>query len=146
MRQANLISALVLLIASVLFWFWVIPAQIGESQGEEVSPRLLPYICVLGIGVLSIFLLVNNWRAKGNEQASPISWAEARAFAVIGSLLAIGIGVFMYLGALAATLFIVWGILLAMGERRPLPLLLIPGVLLLGAYLLFYKVLGTAIA
>jgi hypothetical protein len=34
---------------------------------------------------------------------------------------------------------------LAMGERRVLPLVVTPVTLLIGAYLLFYKLLGTSI-
>ena len=55
-RMANLLSGIVLLVFGVALLFWVIPWQVEESFGGEVSPRLLPQICAIGIAVLSIVL------------------------------------------------------------------------------------------
>ena len=149
MRTANFVSGIVLLAASALFWFWLIPTQIEAHVGDEVSPRLLPQICVLGVGFLSCLLIFNNspWRGGAHAEtgSSPISRAEFRALLVISASIAAAIFLFSSFGPVVASLFLTTSVLFAMGERRPLPFILIPACLISGAYLLFYKLLGTAI-
>ena len=149
MRTANFVSGIVLLVASALFWFWLIPTQIEAHVGDEVSPRLLPQICVLGVGFLSCLLIFNNlpWRAGAHAESgsAPISRSELRALLIISAAIAAAIVLFTAFGPVPASLFLTTTVLFAMGERRPLPFILIPGCLLSGAYLLFYKLLGTAI-
>ena len=52
---------------------------------------------------------------------------------------------FLTVGVLAASVVLVVGALLILGERRPVTLVLMPLCLIGGAYLLFYRLLGTAI-
>lgn len=149
MRKANLISGVILLIVSLLLLFWIIPWQVEEAFGGEVSPRLLPQICAIGMGVLSVVLICTNFRAPANSdgpaEKPPISWFEMRAMLVIGGLLALGIFLFTTAGPIVASIVLIVGILFAMGERSILPYILIPSVLLVGSWVLFYQILGTAI-
>lgn len=147
MRTANLISGVVLLVFGLLLLFWLIPWQVEEAFGGEVSPRLLPQICAAGICVLSVILIVTNVRADADpvDAKPPITWFQARAALIIAVLLAVGIYVFTLAGPIPATLLLLVGVLFAMGERKILPYILIPVVLLTGSYVLFYQILGTAI-
>ena len=147
MRATYLAAGGVLLLFSLALLFWLIPWQIEDSLYGEVSPRLLPQICAIVIGILSIRLIITNWLASPDSPTDepPISRAEMRALLVIGGLLAICIGLFKFAGPLPASLLLIVGILYAMGERKLLPYILIPATLLIGSWLLFYKILGTAI-
>ena len=149
MKKANLVSGILLLIFSLVLFFWLIPWQVEEAFDGQVSPRLLPQICAIGIGILSLVLIVENWSAftePGAKEAPPaLSWTEVRAWLVISVLMALAIWVFTLAGPIAACVLLIAGVLFAMGERRILPYILIPAVLLTGSYFMFYKLLGTAI-
>ncbi len=147
MRTANLISGVVLLIFGLLLLFWLIPWWVEEAFGGEVSPRLLPQICAIGICVLSVILIATNLRADADPANTkpPIGWYEARAALVIAVLLAASIYLFTIAGPIPSSLLLITGVMFAMGERRILPYILIPAVLLTGSYVLFYQILGTAI-
>ncbi|MBT6275395.1 MAG: tripartite tricarboxylate transporter TctB family protein [Chromatiales bacterium] len=149
MRNANIISSSVLLVFSLALLFWLIPWQVEETFDGQVSPRLLPQICAIGIGLLSAVMLFSNLFGADSkpktDDAPPITRVEARAMFAIGGLLGLGILLFTWVGPLIACAVLIVGIMVVMGERRPLPIILIPSVLLGGAYVLFYEVLGTAI-
>lgn len=146
MRTTYLAAGSILLLFSLALMFWLIPWQIEDSLYGEVSPRLLPQICAIGIGVLSLLMIISHWRRDPeSDQPPPLSWPELRALLVIGGLLAACIYLFTLFGPLVASVLLIVGILFAMGERRPLPYLVIPATLLALCWLLFYKILGTAI-
>ena len=147
MKISNLVSGVFLFAFSIFLWFWLIPDQIEEGFGNEISPRLLPQVCAVGIGLLSLILIASELRVRGKRvrDSSPVSASECVAFLSISGLLVLGIWLFSTVGALVATLVVVVGIMLAMGVRRPIPLVLLPGTLIAGAYLLFYQALGIAI-
>ncbi|MEC7259864.1 MAG: hypothetical protein VXW58_18800, partial [Pseudomonadota bacterium] len=67
------------------------------------------------------------------------------AFAAIMGLFAVSVALFLLVNALAASLVLIVGALLILGERRPLILLLMPLCLIGGTWLFFTRVLGTAI-
>ena len=149
MKKANLVSGILLLVFSIVLLFWLIPWQVEEAYDGQVSPRLLPQICAVGIGVLSLVLIFGNWDAftePGAKDAPPaLTWPEIRAWLVISVLLAVSIFVFTLAGPIPSSVLLIAGVLFAMGERRILPYILIPAVLLTGSYFMFYKLLGTAI-
>lgn len=146
MRKANLVAGALLFALSLALLFWIIPWQVEESFDGSVSPRLLPQICAAGIGVLAVILFLTNLRTPQDENDPlPITGQDLKALLVIGGLLALGIYLFTVTGPIVACTVLVTGILFAMGERRILPFILIPAILLSGSWVLFYKVLGTAI-
>ena len=67
MRKAKFIAGIVLLAFSLILLFWLIPTQVEEVFDGQVSPKLLPHICAIGIGLLSIVLTVTNARAPEGE-------------------------------------------------------------------------------
>ncbi|MGB7302614.1 MAG: tripartite tricarboxylate transporter TctB family protein [Burkholderiaceae bacterium] len=146
MRKANLLSGVFLMLLSLALLFWIIPWQVEETFDGAVSPRLLPQICAAGIGLLSLVLIITNLRTPAiAADKSPLTWPDVRAVLTIGGLLAVGIFLFSVAGPIVASTVLIVGILLAMGERRLLPLILMPVVLMTGSWVLFYKILGTAI-
>mgnify|MGYP006443157991 CR=1 FL=1 len=149
MKKANLVSGILLLIFSLVMLFWLIPTQVEEAFDGQVSPQLLPQICAGGIGLLSLVLIFMNFSAfteAGAKDAPPaLSWLEVRAWLIITSMLAVCIFVFTLAGPIVACTLLVGGVLFAMGERRIVPYIVIPAVLLTSSYFMFYKLLGTAI-
>ena len=149
MKKANLASGILLLIFSLVLFFWLIPTQVEEAFDGQVSPQLLPQMCAIGIGLLSLVLIFTNFSAftePGAKDTPPaLSWLEVRAWLVITGMIALCILVFTLAGPIVACILLIGGVLFAMGERKILPYILIPAVLLTGSWFMFYKLLGTAI-
>lgn len=159
MAKANLLSGTLLFLFSVAFLFFIIPAQIDATESESViSPRLVPIICVLIIGGLSLFQVVKatfEIRAllPGSGQSdskriiemSPISKREWIALVCLSLIITAAILIFNLLGAMAASVWLLVVSMVVMGVWHPLPLIAIPSGVLLASYILFTHVLGTAI-
>jgi len=144
MRRANVLSGAALTVFGLLMLIFVIPAQIEQGPPGMMSPRLVPNLMMGLITVLAVLLCATNLRS-GEEGDWPISRAEVLALGKVGALFAVAYAGYALIGPLAAGIVILLGGLLMLGERRPLYLLLIPVVVLGGTYLLFYRLLGTAI-
>ena len=145
MRRANLISGVTLFLFGAVMLAAIIPAQIEEGPEGMMSPRLVPQLMMGLIMALSLLLVGTNLRAPQGDAPSPFSRAELLAFAAIMGLFALSVALFLLVNALAASLVLIVGALLILGERRPLILLLMPPCLIGGTWLLFTRVLGTAI-
>lgn len=148
MRSANLISGVVLLVFGAVMLWLVIPAQIDAGPAGMMSPRLVPQMMMGLIMGLSVLLIATNLAPGGSgpgPDAAPFSRDECIAFAKIMGLFALSVALFLSVGVLVAVLVLIVGALLVLGERRPLVLLLMPLCLIGGTYLLFTRVLGTAI-
>jgi len=149
MRQADLISGIVLLFFGVILLFFIIPSQIEIDEDVLLSPRLMPNLCAIIIIVLSTVLVAANVKpsTKPSEDQSepPISLAEFKALFIMLAIIGTCLLLFFFAGALIASAVLIIGFMLVLGERRPLLLIVIPGSLLLGSYYLFYHLLGTAI-
>ncbi|MEC8667712.1 MAG: tripartite tricarboxylate transporter TctB family protein [Pseudomonadota bacterium] len=142
MRIANLISGAVLVLFGLVMLALAIPAQIEEGPAGMMSPRLVPQMMVWLILGLSLLLIVTNLRASSGE-AGPFTRDEVIAFVRIGGVFVFSLVLFFALGVLAASLALILGALLVLGERRPLVLVLMPLGLIGAAYVLFTHVLGT---
>ena len=145
MRRANIVSGVVLGLVSLLAIFLVIPWQIAPGPEGYMSPRLVPTMMMVLIAGLSAVLVVNNLRAGGPDEPQPFTRAEMLAAARIGGVFAVSVALYLWVSPLAAGAALVAGALLVLGERRPLIIVLMPAGLLLAIWVLFYKVLGTAI-
>lgn len=149
MRHANIISGTALAVFGLVMIFAIIPWQIETAPQGFVSPRLVPYITMVVVVVLSAQLVLSNWRTPANEsnidKASPISRAEIVALLKIGAIFALSITLYLWVSPLAAGATLMVVTLLVLGERRPLPIIAIPSTILLIVWFLFYKVLGTEI-
>ena len=146
MRTANLASGFILIVFGGAMRLWVIPLQIEEGPDGMMSPRLLPRMMVILIVGLSLLLVLSNLRKSAlDEGGSPISRGEMLALGKIAAIFAIALILFATTGPLLAGAALVVGALIALGERRPLVLVVMPVALIGGTYLLFYRLLGTAI-
>ncbi|GHF70688.1 tripartite tricarboxylate transporter TctB family protein [Seohaeicola zhoushanensis] len=145
MRRANIYSGGFLALLGLAMILFVIPAQIEEGPAGMMSPRLVPQMIMGLMTALSVMLVVRNLMLPDDGEGSPVSRSEYIALLKIGSVFALALVLFYFAGPLWAGLAIVLGSLLALGERRPLVLVLMPIALLAGVWVLFYRVLGTAI-
>jgi putative tricarboxylic transport membrane protein len=148
MRHANVASGVVLAVFGLVMLFAVIPWQIDPGPGGMVSPRLMPSMMMVLIVALSAVLIFTNMRRADTETpepAMPFTWGELAALVKIGAVFAVSLALYLFVSPLAAGAGLVIGSLVALGERRPVVIVLMPTVLLLAIWLLFYKVLGTAI-
>jgi len=146
MRRANVLSGMVLTAFSLIMLFVVIPWQIDPAPAGMISTRLVPNMMMIAIAVMSVILVVTNLKSAGGADGpSPITLADLRMVLRIGGLFVVTIVLYLLTGPLPAGFALVAGGLLALGERRPLPLIAMPALLLTALWLLFYKVLGTAI-
>ena len=149
MTKSDFISGIALLVFGLVFLVVLIPADIEAGPDGVLAPSLVPNLMVGLIAVLSVILIFKNRKRSSDpdaaENRSPISILEVKAMAWVVVIMAASIGLFLVGGALPAAALLVVGLMLAMGERRPLPLVLTPVLLLFGAYLLFYQLLGTSI-
>jgi len=149
LRKSDFISGIALLGFGLVFLLFVIPFDIEAGPEGVLAPSLVPNLMMGLIVFLSLILIVKNRRPSADPQASdersPISIPEAKAVVWVVAILAAAILLFMWFGAIPAAVVLVVGLMLAMGERRPLPLIVTPASLMIGAYLLFYQLLGTSI-
>ncbi len=146
MRRTNIVSGIVLAVVGLLTIFVLIPWQIAPGPEGYMSPRLVPTMMMALITGLAALLVVNNIRAGAEpDEPQPFTRAEMLAVGKIGGLFAISVALYLWVSPLAAGAALVAGALLVLGERRPLVIVLMPAGLLLAIWVLFYKVLGTAI-
>ncbi len=142
-----MIAGVVLLVFGLAMLVLVIPAETSEGGDASISPALLPQICATGIAGLALLLTLRAAgrlrRGQAAGQSVPASeWRSALAvlLAVAGA-----IAIFVLVSPAVAAGLLVAGLMLYMGERRLWLLAGVPATLLIGAWLLFYRVLGTAI-
>lgn len=149
MRRANIVSGFVLAAFGLIMIFAVIPWQIEPGPKGMMSPSLVPMMMMGLVTALSVLLVIVNLRAQARtpDAAStpPISPADLIALVKIGAVFAIAISLYLWVSPLAAGAALMVGALVALGERRPLVIILMPAALLLAIWFLFYQVLGTAI-
>lgn len=157
MRSANLISATILILFSILMLWIVIPTQIEQGPKGMMSPRLLPQMMMWLILGLSVLLILTNLRKPhggtsapsdtplADYSAPPISRNEISALLKIGAVMILALVLFLTTGPLLSGVAVITGGLAVLGERRPIVFIVMPLVLVGGTYLLFYRLLGTAI-
>ena len=147
MPKSDLIAGIVLLVFGLAMLAVVIPTQTSEGGDATISPALLPQICSVGITGLAVMLTVQAAGRLRRGRAAGVRVPASEWWAMLAVLLAVGAAIALFVRvspAVAAALLVV-GPMLYMGERRIWLLVGIPATLLGGAWLLFYRVLGTAI-
>lgn len=114
-------ETIVLVVGCLALLVWVIPAQTSEG-GFGLSPAFLPNVCTAAILVLVLADGVHRRLSRRREAAYPENY---RAALMILGVAVVGVLALMWGGvALSATLCTALG-MLAMGERRPVPVLVI---------------------
>lgn len=149
MRRANLYSGIVLAVVAIVMLLAVIPWQIEEGPNGMMSPRLVPYLMMGAMLGLSVLLIVTNLSGRDaavmQDDTNPFSQEEMKGLAKIAGVFALAIALFLWVSPLAAGAGLIIGSLVVLGERRPLVILGMPAALLFALWILFYKILGTAI-
>ncbi|MCZ4291624.1 hypothetical protein [Hoeflea alexandrii] len=142
-RTSTIIGGVLAIIAA---WglFFIVPAQIPAGFAGMLSPRLVPQIALVGIGLLGLLIAAQGlWRGAG--EPFHLSKHEAAAFITVPGIILISLWLLPVIGPLGGGAMLVIGAALIMGERKPLMLAAqAAGILLLG-YLLIYVVLGTTV-
>lgn len=147
MKRANIVSGFVMGAFGLLMLLVVIPAQIEPAPDGFVSPRLVPNMTMILVVGLSILMVINTLRTGPDLQPDAVTFqrSELVALVKISAVFAVSLGSFLWVSPLVAGVALVSGTLLALGERNILVLVLMPAVLMFAVWLLFYRVLGTAI-
>jgi len=147
MPKSDLYAGIGLMVFGLITLFVLIPTQTSDGGDASISPALLPQICAVCITGLAVLLTMQAAgklkRGKAAGQAVPTAeWISS-----VAVIAAVGVAVllFKYVNPAVAAGLLILGLMLYMGERRIYFLVGIPASLLFGAWLLFYKVLGTAI-
>jgi len=146
MNRSDVVSGAVLGLVALVTLLVVIPAQIEPAPPGFVSPRLVPQLMMIAVAGLSVLMVINGLRGGAGERAGPvISRGELLALGKIGAVFAVALALYLWGSPLGAGVALILGALVALGERRPLILVLMPVLLLASVWFLFYRVLGTAI-
>ena len=147
MPKSDLIAGIVLLVFGLAMLVAVIPTQTSEGGDATISPALLPQICAIGITGLAIMLTLQATGRLRRGVAAGIRVPAAEWWSALAVLLAVAaaIALFVWVSPAVSAAALVVGLMLYMNERRIWLLAGIPATLLVGAWFLFYRVLGTAI-
>ena len=147
MPKSDLIAGIVLLVFGLVMLAVVIPTQTSEGGDATISPALLPQICAIGITGLAVMLTLQATGRLRRGVAAGIRVPAAEWWSALAVLLAVvaAIALFVWVSPAVAAVLLIVGPMLYMGERRIWLLVGIPAVLIVGAWFLFYRVLGTAI-
>lgn len=148
MPKSDVIAGISLTLFGMLALFVLIPNQTSSGGDASISPALLPQICAAGITGLAMLLTARaaGRLSRGLPAGQTVPNAEWLASAVVIVVVAASIAIFKFINPAVAAGLLIVSLMLFMGERRPWFLIGIPAVLLIGAWFLFYRVLGTAIA
>lgn len=146
MRRADLWSGIILAVVGLASIFIIVPAQIAPGPAGYMSPRLVPTMMMTLVTGLAILMIVRNITPRPDDKIAAIfTRSEAMAVLQLAAVFAGALALYHWTTPLIAGIALVLGALVALGERRPLVLLAMPGILMLLIWLLFYKLLGTAI-
>ena len=147
MAKSDLISGIVLTIFGLALLAYIIPTQTSEGGDATISPALLPQICAVGITGLAVLLTLKaagrlRRRLPAGTAVPHSEWWSALAVLIAVSAAA---SIFKWVSPGLSAVLLVVGLMLYMGERRLWALIGFPAVLVVRAWFLFYRVLGTAI-
>ncbi len=147
MPKSDLVAGIVLLLFGLAMLAVVIPTQTSEGGDATISPALLPQICAAGITGLAALLTLQAAGRLRRGAAAGVRVPAAEWWALLAVLLAVAaaMALFVWVSPAAAAALLIAGPMLYMGERRLWLLAGVPAALIIGAWFLFYRVLGTAI-
>lgn len=110
----------------------------GPAIGWELSPSLFPLLVSVFLFLLGLALIAENRKNPSGGGADPVNWRTVCVTA--GAAVAYYLSM-PYLGFVLATALFLFGMFLYLGERRPLPLILLPILFSCLVYLLFARLL-----
>ena len=164
--KSDFIASIVLFLIGVIFYFIIIPQEIVLEDEAVLGPDLLPNICILLIIFLSALLFFKSIsKDKPNNKGvkdTDIKDAETnfaslinirsgftlieirRVFFLLTTILT-SILLFIYVDVLLASIFLIIGSCIVCGLKKIWIIGSLSFSLIILAYFLLYKVLGTAI-
>lgn len=116
-RDEQIIYA-VLCVAGIVFYVFIIPAQIQDSEIATVSPRLVPQLCTILIVVLSLYKLLSTWVLA--RPGYLLSLGNYRRLATALAIPTAGAFIMQWTGFWIAAGLIVAGCMTYTGIRNPL--------------------------
>jgi hypothetical protein len=144
-KHKETLVIVVLLIATLIFGFVLIPVGISEGSGDigpGLSPRFMPELATAGIALALAFGLARYMFASKpeddtgdpplDEGGHPLRAVAAISICLFFAIIGFRVAGF-YLGGVTMALLLT----LLFGERKPLNALLIPVVVLTVIYLVF---------
>jgi putative tricarboxylic transport membrane protein len=131
--------------AFCLFFWWQVTLLPPDDVGQEgVGMGLFPIFCIVMIAALSLVLLVRSlvFPLMDKEIPDKISRSgQIRIAVVLALMLAYALG-YEWVGFYIGTYLFALASLFALGERRPLVVILFPPCMVLCVYLGFVQVLN----
>jgi hypothetical protein len=162
-RQVEFFQLGLLLFAVLIFYLIVIPAGVADPEGygmdeglpPSFSPRLVAWLAAgLMVGRL-LQLALRGADPVGRGGAANVAEPDNEGFdgqdsatlsmrAIIGVVIALiySLGLVPYLGFIISSGLLMPALLLAMGERRIVPLTVYPAIVVLAVWLLFEQLLA----
>lgn len=124
MRRADLVAGLVLALLGLAMIVVVIPAETAAGVWYGLSPYFYPTLIMAGVVVASLLLVAQAWRRKAVHEGRRLDLDRWRAgMAALAALIVLaGILAIDHLGLWVGGPALIAGVMLFMGERRPLHL------------------------
>jgi len=162
-NKSDFVASIILFLTGIIFFFIIIPQEIVLEDEAIIGPDLLPNICIILITFLSALLFLKSIKKEtkkdiNNEESdsvydnsmllkvkSEFTLVEIRRVVFLSLSIFISILLFTYIDVLIASIFLLLSSCLVCGLRKIWIILSLSSGLLLLAYFLLYKVLGTAV-
>ena len=123
MRLTDLVGGLALLAFSLAMIFVVIPAETEAGVWHGLSPYFYPVVTMAGIAVASGLLALQAWRRRDpDEPEPPLSLRPLAMFGLASAIVLAGVLAIDFFGAWIGGPALICGLMLFMGERRPVRL------------------------
>ena len=146
MRNADRLSAVLLIATGTCLLWLVIPAQIGPGPKNVLSPRALPQLLSIGIIVLSLALFAESFLKSGLEEETKPAFGRYvwRAGGLI-SVILLSLLALSFTHPLVSTGVLIAGTALVLGEKRLWVIALLFGALSAFGFWLIHIVLNSRI-
>lgn len=120
MRKAEIITAALLLLLSLAMIFFIIPAQTEPGEEYGVPPSTLPTAAMVGVGGLSLILLISRLRQKDDPTPNPLPKASWKHIGFFAAVLFGGLAAINWLTFIPGGILIIASLMLITGQRKPL--------------------------
>ena len=137
-HRRSLIEGLLFLVLSLALLWHALMSHRGLAMGWELSPYLFPLLIALLLLGLSLALIRAGFQPDADKPAKKPKWQPVAVTAGAALLYAL---LMPRLGFVLATACFLLGMLLYLGERRPLVLALLPLGFSAAVYLVFGRLL-----
>ncbi len=103
--------------ACLYFIFYLIPAQTSDGANFGLSPRMVPVVCCVLIGMLATVSLLVSLFGKSTDEAGPVNDGLGTVGLLIAACL-LGVAVVHWFGLIAGGMLLVALASWIIGERR----------------------------